>query len=60
MGDRLEHWTPAALVRAAGDHDDAAWNELVRRFTGLVAVTVRRYRLPAADAQDVSSWSGCG
>jgi len=54
MADRLEHWTLAALVGAAADHDDEAWNELVRRFAGLVAYTIRRYRLSAADAQDVS------
>ena len=54
MADRLEHWTLADLVAAAADHDDEAWNELVRRFAGLVAYTVRRYRLAPADAQDVS------
>jgi len=56
MADRLEHWTLTALVGAAADHDDEAWNELVRRFAGLVAGTVRRYRLSAADAQDVSQF----
>jgi len=56
MVDRLEHWTLTALVGAAVDHDDNAWNELVRRFAGLVACTVRRYRLSAADAQDVSQF----
>src|SRR4051812_11941329 len=54
MADRLEYWTLTALVGAAVDHDDDAWNELVRRFAGLVAGTVRRYRLSMADAQDVS------
>jgi len=56
MADRLEHWTLAALVGAAADHDDEAWNELVRRFAGLVAHTIRRYRLSPADAQDVSQF----
>jgi len=56
MADRLEHWTLAALVGAAADHDDEAWNELVRRFAGLVAHTIRRYRLSAVDAQDVSQF----
>ena len=55
MADR-EHWTLTALVGAAADHDDEAWNELVRRFAGLVASTVRRYRLSGADAQDVSQF----
>ena len=55
MADR-EHWTLTALVGAAADHDDKAWNELVRRFAGLVASTVRRYRLSGADAQDVSQF----
>jgi len=54
MADRLEQWTLAALVGAAADRDDGAWNELVRRFAGLVAHTIRRYRLAPADAQDVS------
>jgi len=54
MADRLEHWTLTDLVGAAADHDDDAWNELVRRFAGLVACTVRRYRLSTVDAQDVS------
>ena len=55
MADR-EHWTLTGLVGAAADHDDEAWNELVRRFAGLVASTVRRYRLSGADAQDVSQF----
>jgi len=55
MADR-EHWTLTGLVGAAADHDDDAWNELVRRFAGLVASTVRRYRLSGADAQDVSQF----
>jgi RNA polymerase sigma factor (sigma-70 family) len=54
MADRLEHWTLAALIGAASAHDDDAWNELVRRFAGLVAGTIRRYRIPPTDAQDVS------
>jgi RNA polymerase sigma factor (sigma-70 family) len=54
MADRLEHWTLTTLVGAASAHDDDAWAELVRRFAGLVAGTIRRYRLSAADTQDVS------
>jgi RNA polymerase sigma factor (sigma-70 family) len=56
MADRLEHMTLTALVGAAVDHDEEAWNELVRRFAGLVAATVRRYRLSRTDAQDVSQF----
>jgi RNA polymerase sigma factor (sigma-70 family) len=54
MAERLEHWTLTALVGAAVEHDDDAWSELVRRFTRLVACTIRRYQLSVADAQDVS------
>ena len=42
------------LVLAAASGDGAAWNELVRRFSPLVMAVTRSYRLPAADAQDVS------
>ena len=54
MADRLENWTLTALVDAASAHDDEAWRELVRRFAALVAGTIRRYRLSAADTQDIS------
>jgi RNA polymerase sigma factor (sigma-70 family) len=50
MGD----WDLADLVKASLDHDQDAWNELVRRFTGLVSFVIRHYRLPPADTQDVS------
>lgn len=46
--------TIAALVDASADGDANAWNELVHRYARLVAATIARYRLPAADAQDVS------
>lgn len=42
------------LVRASADGDQAAWNELVRRYARLVMAVIRGYRLSAADAQDVS------
>ena len=42
------------LVRASADGDQAAWNELVRRYARLVMAVIRGYRLTAADAQDVS------
>ena len=42
------------LVRASASGDEAAWNELVRRYSPLVMAVTRNYRLTAADAQDVS------
>lgn len=54
MPEDRQTWTLAALVGAAADHDGEAWNELVRRFAGLVAHVIRRYRLSPADTQDVS------
>jgi RNA polymerase sigma factor (sigma-70 family) len=42
------------LVAAAAGHDEQAWNELVRRYAGLIASTLRRYRLRPEDAQDVT------
>jgi RNA polymerase sigma factor (sigma-70 family) len=43
--------TPA-LLGAAGRGDDRAWEELVRRYGGLVTATVRTFRLQDADAAD--------
>jgi RNA polymerase sigma factor (sigma-70 family) len=42
------------LVRASAGGDQAAWNELVRRYARLVMAVISSYRLTAADAQDVS------
>lgn len=42
------------LVAASVGHDEDAWNEIVRRFAGLVTYVIRGYRLSAADTQDVS------
>src|SRR5438034_5099746 len=42
------------LVRGAAAGDQAAWNELVERFQGLVWATSRSYRLSRADAADVA------
>jgi len=44
----------AALVRAAADGDQAAWDALVKRFGGLVWSIARSHRLGTADAADVS------
>jgi RNA polymerase sigma factor (sigma-70 family) len=54
MAEGRQDWTLTALIGAAVDHDGEAWDELVSRFTGLVAHTIRRYRLSPVDAQDVS------
>jgi RNA polymerase sigma factor (sigma-70 family) len=50
MGDKPE---VGQLVRASADGDEAAWNELVRRFTPRVMAVIRSYRLDQADAEDV-------
>jgi RNA polymerase sigma factor (sigma-70 family) len=42
------------LVRASANGSEAAWNELVRRYSPLVMAVTRGYQLAAADAQDVS------
>ena len=42
------------LVPAAAAGDQAAWNELVERFQGLVWATARSFRLSRADAADVA------
>jgi RNA polymerase sigma factor (sigma-70 family) len=42
------------LVQAGAEGDQAAWNELVRRYAPLVMAVIRSYRLSAADAQDIS------
>jgi RNA polymerase sigma factor (sigma-70 family) len=44
----------AALVRAAREDDESAWNELVDEFGNLVWSIARAHRLSAADAADVS------
>jgi len=41
------------LVRAAAVGDEAAWDKLVERFSGLVWAVVRAYGLAEADAADV-------
>lgn len=43
--------TPA-LLGAAARGDDRAWEEIVRRYGGLVTATVRTFRLQEADAAD--------
>lgn len=47
--DQLE---PAELVRLARARDQAAWNEIVRRYGPMVWRMARSYRLDSADAKD--------
>jgi RNA polymerase sigma factor (sigma-70 family) len=54
MAADMVDWDLPTLVKASLDRDEEAWNELVRRFAGLVAFVIRHYRLAPADAQDVS------
>lgn len=54
MAADMADWELPELVKASIDRDEDAWNELVRRFAGLVAFIIRHYRLAASDAQDVS------
>jgi RNA polymerase sigma factor (sigma-70 family) len=42
------------LVRSSASGSEAAWNELVRRYSPLVLAVTRSYQLTTADAQDVS------
>ena len=42
------------LVNAAKAGDQDSWNQLVDRFLPLVTGVISRYRLPAADADDVN------
>lgn len=44
----------SGLVRASADGDEAAWNELVGRYSPLVMAVTRSYQLTAEDAKDVS------
>lgn len=42
------------LMSAAAAHDQRAWRRLVRRFAPLVASVAHRFRLSAADVEDIS------
>jgi RNA polymerase sigma factor (sigma-70 family) len=44
----------SALVAAAGAGDQAAWNELVDRYTPLLISVIRRFRLTTSEAEDVA------
>jgi RNA polymerase sigma factor (sigma-70 family) len=49
----VEQGEPGRLVKAAAQGDEAAWRELVERFSGLVWAVARGFRLNTADASDV-------
>ncbi len=62
QADRTERWrgpasqrsdSVADLVARARDGDQAAWNALVERYTGLVWSVARAHRLSSSDAADV-------
>jgi RNA polymerase sigma factor (sigma-70 family) len=40
------------LLRGAGDRDPAAWDEIVRRYRGMVCAKVRSFGLQDADTHD--------
>jgi RNA polymerase sigma factor (sigma-70 family) len=42
------------LVRASAEGNEAAWGQLVRRYSSLVMAVTRSFQLSAEDAQDVS------
>jgi len=44
----------ASLVEAAAAGDEYAWHEIVDRYTPLLAVVIRRFRLTTAETQDVT------
>jgi RNA polymerase sigma factor (sigma-70 family) len=46
--------SPGDLLRAAAAGDEAAWNEIVDRFSSLVWATARAHRLSRDDAADVA------
>ncbi len=62
FGRRMVEWVVhmadvsevSRLVAASASGDEAAWHELVRRYSPLVMAVTRSYRLAAEDAQDVS------
>jgi DNA-directed RNA polymerase specialized sigma24 family protein len=41
------------LVRASAGGSEAAWNELVRRYSPLVTAIARSHHLTAEDARDI-------
>jgi RNA polymerase sigma factor (sigma-70 family) len=54
MSEIITPTSLAPLIRAAYEGDEAAWNAIVDRFSGLVWSVVRAHRLSPADAADVA------
>ena len=50
--EETEFGSTRALIEAVGRGDRGAWEEIVRRYGGLVTATVRTFRLQDADAAD--------
>ncbi len=48
----LSELSTADLLRRAGERDPGAWEEIVRRYTGVVSAKVRSFRLQDADTND--------
>jgi len=49
-----EEFSITALVTAAGEGDQIAWNDIVDRFSPLLVAVLRQCRLTAADTEDVA------
>ena len=49
----LQSASVATLVQRAREADPRAWEELVARFSGMIAATGRRYRLSPADVSEL-------
>jgi RNA polymerase sigma factor (sigma-70 family) len=52
LRDETTRLQAAELVQRAAHGDPAAWQEIMRRYSGLVAAKVRAFRLQDADALD--------
>jgi RNA polymerase sigma factor (sigma-70 family) len=52
-GGAVERGDTGQLVTSAASGDEAAWQGIVERFSGLVWAVIRAYRLGHADAADV-------
>jgi RNA polymerase sigma factor (sigma-70 family) len=50
----MQHDSPAPLLENAARGAEWAWRDIVERYSSLVRSVCARYRLGAADAQDVS------
>lgn len=53
VSQTLQSASVATLVHRAREADPRAWEELVARFSGMIAATGRRYRLTPADVSEL-------